>query len=207
MTHNYELTLRPTVAQAARLHRMGQAQRRLERAAGQVWTLAVQTGTEPAGAGETWAAAMGLPWVLIDEVGAQARAAALVGRINPLVLPPARQPALIGPGLVTPLAPGWVQVAGVPGPIAAGTGDPQQLPRWAREILGREYTSAPAGQLVAQVPALGQAHRKDWADIREEPYGWVLELSFGWSEFGPWALSWTEADANPHDAQLQLLMG
>ncbi|GGL73056.1 hypothetical protein GCM10010840_08890 [Deinococcus aerolatus] len=202
MTHNYELTLWPAPAQAARLRRMGLAQRRLERAADQAWALAVQTGTEPAGAGQTWAAAAGLPWVLIDAVGAQARAAALAGCVHP----PARQPALTGPGLVTPLAPGWIQVAGVPGPIAAGTGDARQLPRWAREVLGREYASAPAGQLAPQAPAHGLAHRMDWADIREEPYGWVLELSFGWDEFGPWALSWTEAEANPHDARLQLLM-
>ena len=82
MIHHYELTLWPAPAQAARLRRMGLAQRRLERAADQAWALAVQTGTEPAGAGETWAAAMGLPWALIDDVVAQARAAALAGRVH-----------------------------------------------------------------------------------------------------------------------------
>ncbi|CAM3926726.1 hypothetical protein [Deinococcus marmoris] len=202
MTHNYELTIWPAPAQAARLRRMGQAQRRLERAAGQVWTLAVQTGTEPAGAGQTWAAAAGLPWTLIDDVVAQAHAAALAGRIYP----PARQPALTGPGLVTPLAPGSIAVAGVPGPIATGTGDARQLPRWAREVLGREYVLAQPGTLAVQVPALQRARRVDWVDIREEPYGWVMELGFVWDAYQPWGLSWTELQDRPYDEQLHLLM-
>ena len=107
---------------------------------------------------------------------------------------------------MTPLAPGWIQVTGVPGPVVAGTGDPRQLPRWSREVLGREHAGAPADPLAAQVPALRRARRMDWADIRHEPYGWVLELGFVWDAFDPWALSWTEAAANPDDAQLQLLM-
>lgn len=202
MTHHYELTLWPAPAQAARLRRMGLAQRRLEQAADQVWALAVQTGTEPAGAGETWAAAAGLPWTLIDDVVTEAHAAALAGRVHP----PARQPALTGPGLVTPLAPGWIQVAGVPGPIAAGTGDPRQLPRWTREVLGREYVPAPPETLAQLMPTLRRAQRADWADIRREQHGWVLELGFVWNDYRPWDLSWTELQDRPHDEQLHLLM-
>lgn len=80
------------------------------------------------------------------------------------------------------------------------------MPRWAREVLGREYALPQVATLAAQVPALRQARRMDWADIRKEPHGWVLELGFVWSEFQPWQLSWTEAGTNSHDAQLRLLM-
>lgn len=81
-----------------------------------------------------------------------------------------------------------------------------QLPAWAREVLGREYLPPLPQALALQIPALGQVTRCNWCDIREESYGWVLELGFAWDEFQSWGLSWTEAQAHPHDVQLQRLM-
>ncbi|WP_104989988.1 hypothetical protein [Deinococcus sp. NW-56] len=116
-------------------------------------------------------------------------------------------PALSGPGLVRPLRPGWIEVPGVAGPLAAATDHPGQLPRWAREVIGREYRPAPPMVLVRQVPALRQARRLDWADIRWEHGRWVLELNFEWHAFPSWDLSWCALHAEPDHALLRQLMG
>ena len=196
--HYYELSLFPTPAQAAELTRLGHLQRELALLA----ELDAMTAGAPLNPKSSGASRLVLSRVLDDALVAQMRAAdqGTVRREAP------QQPALTGAGLVTPLAPGFVAVAGVPGPIAAGTGDPRQLPRWARDVMGREYVPARPGTLVQWEPALRRAQRADWADIRQEPHGWVVELGFVWDDYRPWDLSWTELHDRPYDAVLRRLM-
>ena len=205
--HLYELTLSPTAPQAAALLRLASVQHRLAWVAGQDWTLADLTATAPPDTEFRWAVEQGLPHATVKHVVTQARAAAVEGRIELLATMPPQQLKLAGPGVVQPLSPGWLTVPGVPGPVAAATDDCTQLPRWAREVIGREYRPAQPETLVQQVPALRQARRKDWADIRWEWGRWVLELEFEWHAFQSWDLSWCAVQEQPRNALLRQLMG
>lgn len=200
--HYYELSLLPTPAQAVALTRLGHLQRELALLVELDAVTATPPGASSPDPESSWTSELVLSRVLDDALVAQMRAADQ----GPVQGEAPRQPALTGAGLVTLLTPGFVAVTGIPGPIAAGTGDPTQLPRWAREVLGWEYAPAQPGTLMQWVPTLQRAQRVDWADIRQEPYGWVLELEFDWADYPAWGLSWMELHDRPHDETLRRLM-
>lgn len=91
------------------------------------------------------------------------------------------QPKLIGPGIVRFHGCGRLGVAGVVDPVRTAL---DQLPPWAQAVFAREAGEDPSfAALVGEVPALVQARRADWADLRLEPHGWVTELAFMWDAY------------------------
>lgn len=112
--------------------------------------------------------------------------------------------ALSGADLIEPLAPGWVAVQGVSGAVCAGTHWDRQLPPWAQVVLGREY---PCGGRQLPIPALQDARRANWAEIRREPYGWTLDLEFVWDAYPGWQLRCGVDTEGEGRAELRVLMG
>jgi hypothetical protein len=206
MMHHYEVSLWPTAAQALRLEHLAQAYQQLRWVAEQDWALAELTGTVIPDPEFTWAQDAGLPRALIESVSEEARVAAVEERVNLFGHRPPWPLALTGPGLVRPLGAGFVRVAGVPGSVAVGTGNPAQLPAWAREVLGREYRPGAPQVLSARVPSLRLARRVDWADLRLGHHGWEMELQLSWEQYAPFELSWVALQQEPDDPVLRLLM-
>lgn len=201
MNHAYEIELSPTRRQVRQLHQQAQLLAELRQATrehcaqGSTHPIAALLG-ESSGKAEDRAGAEALlvhahprfsrlPVPLLAhtidlERRALEREVLLTGTCPSAEELP-RQPALVGPELVRPRAQGYVGILGVEGPVQAAT---DQLPPWARLVLSRETPGEqPDLGPLLYVPALSGASRHNWADIRLETHGWVLELEFVWETY------------------------
>lgn len=179
MNHAYEIELSPTLRQARQLYRQAHLLTELRQATreqcaqGSIRPIAALLGGPTAGAADRAGAEallvhthprfslLPVPLLAhsIDlERRTLEREVLLTGTCRSAQGLP-RQPALVGPELVRPYEPGYVNVLGVAGPVRADTA------------------------LLCEVPTVADAWRRDWADLRRETYRWVLELELVWQAY------------------------
>lgn len=178
MNHTYELRLYPTDLQAQQLRRQAELldtlRTAVRRSAGRLGaTLPTVPGLEH------------LPLSLLEHTAHLERRRVEHERARGIVHPAAdsspRPPVLVGPGLVQIQGSRHLSVLGVTGPVQT---ELDQLPPWAQAVAARESgEGAHFTSLVAEVPTLNRARRADWADLRLETSGWVVELALEWDAF------------------------